>query len=73
MTEQKKTLIPLDEYNKNARERILSEKQPIGNGLACPDCGKELCDTHPNELLTSYPAQKRVGCKNCGYAGYRIA
>jgi hypothetical protein len=43
---------------------------PCKNGIACPECGKELYDTKPNEILTSDPAQKETNC-DCGYNGYR--
>jgi hypothetical protein len=67
----------LDTHNAEARERhrILSSNDPRPNGLACPKCGNELLDTQPNVILTSYPAQKNVGCssKECDYRGYRVA
>jgi len=49
----------------------LNKSRP--NGIACPQCGKELWDSDPTVTLTSYPAQKNVYCPACGYNGYRIA
>ena len=42
------------------------------NGIACPNCGKELWDTNPTVLLTSYPPRKQISCIECGYAGTRL-
>lgn len=66
----------LDEYNKRRRDehaaiqKILSNARP--NGIACPECGKELYDSNPHEILASSPPQKNVRCE-CGYSGYRVA
>lgn len=45
------------------------------NGLACPRCGCELIDTHPNVTLTAVLPNKLVACsgQNCGHSGYRNA
>lgn len=43
------------------------------NGIACPECGKELWDSNPMEIFTSNPPQKHVNCPDCGFRGYRIA
>lgn len=53
----------------------LLEQSPVLNGIACPKCGKELLDTHPNQILTSIPPKKSVGCSNdkCDFTSYRIA
>lgn len=42
------------------------------NGIACPECGKELVDTNPSVTLTSNPPQKRVGCRRCRWIGTRL-
>ena len=49
------------------------ENQPkfVNNGFACPDCGNELIDLNPYEILASYPPKKSVSCSDCGYKGYR--
>ena len=69
------TLKSLDEFNAERHEahRLANSNEPRPNGIACPKCGAELFDTNPNVILTSYPAQKNVGCKACSYVGYRIA
>lgn len=51
----------------------LNSNEPIPNGIACPDCGKELYDSQPMITLASYPPKKNITCKNCNYNGYRIA
>lgn len=44
--------------------------EPHPNGLACPECGKELWDSTPMMVLTSNPPQKNVHCPACGHRGY---
>ena len=50
-------------------------QSPVLNGIACPKCGEELLDTHPNQTLASMPPKKNVGCSSdkCDYTGYRNA
>lgn len=62
------TLIPLDEWN---RKRIQTPKNHEPNGIACPKCGKELCDD-AQSLLCSNPPQLRVMCPACGYRSTRL-
>lgn len=67
-------LKPLKEFNAERSAFYFKSKPvPAGNGIACPNCGKELVDSAPNITLTSYPPQKNVACPACGYSGYRIA
>jgi len=42
------------------------------NGIACPECGKELLDTNPNFALLTSPVQYRVHCSACDYVGTRF-
>jgi len=42
------------------------------NGIACPECGKELLDTNPNFALLTSPVQYRVHCSACDYMGTRF-
>ena len=42
------------------------------NGIACPECGKELLDTNPNFALLTSPVQYRVHCSDCDYTGTRF-
>lgn len=49
----------------------LKPNEPQPNGIACPQCNKELFDSKPMELLTSMPPQKNVHCSGCNYIGYR--
>ena len=65
----------LDDFNRKRAEahRALKAVATSLNGIACPNCGKELVDTCPNVVLDSYPPQKNVNCLACGYRGYRIA
>jgi C4-type Zn-finger protein len=53
----------------------INSNEPQLNGIACPNCGKELYDSSPMTTLTSNPPQKNIACynKGCGYTGYRIA
>lgn len=47
--------------------------KPHPNGIACPECGAELVDSHPMTILPSSPPQKNVACLACGWTGYRVA
>lgn len=42
------------------------------NGIACPECGKELMDTDPDRMLLTAPPQFRVHCTACEYSGTRF-
>lgn len=64
-------LKPLDEHNRERIEQIASESSELKNGLACPNCGKELFDASQYEVLLSFPAKKKVLC-TCGFEGYRL-
>lgn len=68
-------LKPIEEHNKEVSERTFQYKGKLFNtklnGLKCPECGHELCDTNPFETLLTYPGQKRVACSNCDYTGTR--
>ena len=65
----------LEEHNKEQEERyrVANGTAPRANGIACPDCGKELMDSCPVIILTSMPPQKNIHCPYCGYRGYRSA
>ena len=76
----------LDEYNaarRSIREQIsalratlLKEPRRM-SGIACPECGAELVNTMPWTTFTSLdhskPPEKRVGCPECEFAGFRLA
>ncbi len=47
----------------------MKQPAPRLNGLACPKCAEQLFDTSPHIILDSYPPQKNVHCKACGYHG----
>lgn len=71
MTEGKK-LLSLKEYNEGAM-RIYREKiNPSLNGIACPQCGKELVDSDPHKVLLSNPPKTVVKCNDCEFNGYRF-
>ncbi len=61
-----------EEKWKEHRKRQYSNN-PHQNGIACPECGKELWDSCPSITLTSNPPQRNIHCVNCGYKGYRLA
>ena len=65
----------LDDFNKMMQRAYngTNHGDPQLNGIACPDCGAELWDTHPNRRLASNPPQMDVHCLSCGYRGYRLA
>ena len=66
----------LAEHNAERRadhDALRRAQEPHANGLACPQCGKELWDSNPMMTLTSNPPQKHVHCPACQYRGYRLA
>ena len=66
----------LEQHNKErmeAHEAMRRAGEPHPNGIACPECGKELWDSNPMMTLASYPPKKNIHCPECGYSGYRIA
>ena len=63
---------PLEEHNKARLDAFWrDEGGPRPNGIACPECGKELFDSNPCMCLTSWPPQYATRCPNCGYLGSR--
>lgn len=68
-----KKLIDLMTYNKRKINLYSTGNAPVLNGIACPNCGKELYDSNPNIKLTSNPPQKHIHCESCNYKGHRIA
>ena len=68
----KKKLQNLDEVNGEAWINTASFiSVPEKNGIACPECGEELCDTNPMIIYTTIPAMKDIHCDKCGYTGTR--
>ena len=69
-----KKLKTLSEFNEDRRKNYKFDK-PIThyNGIACPECGKEMYDSNPQLELTSYPPQKHIRCPKCGYSTTRIS
>jgi ribosomal protein S27AE len=66
----------LQDYNRRRQQEhhyADNSGQPTPNGIACPQCGREMLDSQPGVTLTSNPPQKNVHCPKCGYAGYRVA
>lgn len=70
MTKKLKTL---EEFN-SGRYHVYNfpMKEPVPNGIACPNCGEELYDSDPSVILNSNPPQKNTICFNCKYTGYRV-
>ena len=67
-----KTLISLAVHNESAKNLAFMLDKPMQpNGIACPTCGSELVDAS-TEVLTSFPAQKRVKCLDCEFSGLRV-
>ena len=66
----------LEDFNAE-QEREWNERyqtiEPHPNGIACPECGKELWDSSPAITLDSSPPEMHINCPACGYKGYRIA
>lgn len=67
-------MMNLDEYNRERHEYYYPTQEAANrNGIACPKCGEELCDSQPSIILASYPPKKNVHCSKCGFVGYRLA
>ena len=43
---------------------------PRKNGIACPNCDKELSDSDAH-IIASYPPKRNIHCE-CGFRGLRI-
>jgi len=67
-----KTLRNLDEADSEAQKRYRMDWGPRPNGIACPDCGAELMDSNPGQVLASLPPRTAIHCPKCGYIGSRI-
>lgn len=66
-------LISLHEHNAQRQQPVYYPvSKPIPNGIACPECGKELVDSSPDWALPTYPIQYRIHCPSCGYDGTRL-
>ena len=63
-----KILESLESHNAKFTSKFVAK----GNGIACPNCGKELYDSNPLIMLTSFPAKYAIHCKNCNYVGTRF-
>lgn len=61
----------LDDHNRSALDAARLTTAPRPNGIACPQCGLELCDSNPSVMLTSWPPQYSTHCPACGYTGTR--
>lgn len=63
----------LEEYNIERAKLYHVDYSPKRNGIACPNCGKELYDTEPYSLLMSNPPRYSIICQSCNFKGSRIA
>ena len=71
----KKKLKTLEDHNRE-KENFgydLYVNEPIPNGIACPECGKEMMDSNPYMTLASIPPKKNINCPSCGHIDFRIA
>lgn len=63
----------LEEYNNEQLKEYFPDTQPLGNGIACPNCGFELYDAEPAySVVLSYPPKMKVLCPNCKNSYYKI-
>ena len=70
----KKNLKSLKQYEmENARkfESLRINGKP--NGIECPNCGEELCDSNCRCMFSTFPPQVDTICNSCGYTGSRTA
>lgn len=64
-----KILESLESHNSKKIGAYSTQK---ANGIACPNCGKELYDTNSNIMLATHPAKFSINCHNCDYIGTRF-
>jgi uncharacterized protein with PIN domain len=57
----------IDAYHVMMNKRVESRL----NGIACPECGKELYDTTPHNIILDGHPNTNVNCSSCEYLGYR--
>jgi hypothetical protein len=62
-------LVSLDDWNSSRTTQLRTN--PHWNGIACPECGKEMYDINPNMVFTMDPPMMSVGC-SCGFVGTRF-
>ena len=67
-----KKLVTLAEFNDSREKLCTLRDEPILNGIECPECGDELYDSSPNEIICTYPARKKIHCNKCWYVGSRV-
>jgi transcription elongation factor Elf1 len=67
-----KKLVSLKEYNEKKRADFKCKEQYMLNGIACPNCGKEMWESTGKIQLQSLPPQKPVFCKACGLRDTRV-
>ena len=70
------SLKTLQDHNEQRREAIRKAREDRHKtGIACPKCGTELYNQHPDLLLASNPPQVRLDCPNpdCKHIAYAMA
>lgn len=64
----------LEEHNRQILDYYAEQEElrrkGRANGIACPECGKELVDNIEITLMSN-PPQKQIWCPNCNYKGTR--
>lgn len=65
-------LTPLEEHNRRKQIPLMGTRPSMPNGIACPNCGKELMDSSPDYALLTHPIQYRVHCPHCDWSGTRF-
>lgn len=66
-------MLSLDDFNRERSKQYEGQGNPQLNGIACPNCGKELWDSDPGIQFPTYPPQTAVYCRACEYCGMRVA
>ena len=64
----RKSLISLEDWN---NRKVQAKPEICWNGIACPECGKELFDSTPSCVLCCNPPRVGVACA-CGFHGSRL-
>ena len=59
----------LKSLKKHNKERYENFFNPKSTGIACPVCGEEVIFIWLGVVFSGLPAQRGIGCTECGWVG----
>lgn len=65
-------MVSLVDYVERVKRLWKQDRNDRGrpNGIACPECGKELMDSYPTLILEDHRS-RHIHCAVCQWRGYR--